>query len=64
MDIGSFFQDYGSCVLTGVLGALAGSGITIKLMSKRASNGSNIADQRGAKARGDIVGRNKIESQK
>ncbi|PSJ39036.1 hypothetical protein [Allosphingosinicella deserti] len=40
-----------------VVAALVAGGVVIKLISIRVSSSSNRVDQRGARSRGDIVGR-------
>lgn len=40
-----------------VVTALVAGGVVIKLISIRVSSSSNRVDQRGARSRGDIVGR-------
>lgn len=52
-------SDIWSQVLSFVLGALAGSGITIYMKSQKASGDGNVVDQSNVTAKGDVVGRDK-----
>lgn len=52
--------DYISELFAFIAGGLAGSLLTITVTKFRASGRASIADQRGGKAGGDIVGRDKI----
>jgi hypothetical protein len=43
--------------IAAVIAAIVAGGVVIKLISIRVSNSTNSVDQRGARSRGDIVGR-------
>ena len=57
-------MDYLGEVISFVLGALGGSLITWQVMKKsmKASQGSSVVDQSGAKAGRDIIGGNRNKS--
>lgn len=46
--------------VAGVIGALLAGGFVIKLMWARSGRDTNIVNQKGASAKGDVVGRDKI----
>ena len=46
--------------IAGVIGTLLAGGFAIKLMWARSGRDTNIVNQRGASAKGDVVGRDKI----
>ncbi|MNV03870.1 hypothetical protein D3C71_941530 [compost metagenome] len=52
-------MEYIGEVVSFILGGAAGSLLTLRIQSNKAKNGV-ISDQSGAKAGGDIVGRDKI----
>lgn len=52
-------MEYVGELISFILGGAAGSLLTLRIQSNKTKNGS-IADQSGAKAGGDIVGRDKI----
>lgn len=47
-------------VIASAIGALLASGFVIKLMWARSGRDTNIVNQKGASAKGDVVGRDKI----
>lgn len=54
-------SSYLSEFISFVIGAAAGSFLTVKIRNARASGNANAVDQSHAQAGGDVVGRDKVQ---
>lgn len=57
--MGEFIQRYWLEILSG-LGALVAGGLAIRLLWARSGRDTTIVNQKGANAKGDVVGRDKV----